>query len=166
MANTLVKIQTVTVGSGGAATISFTSIPQTYTDIKIVVSARTNHSDTQDVLFVKPNGSTSNLTYISVKGDGSATTANANNRLVTNGNTATANVFGSADIYIPNYASAQFKSILADGVQETDGTDGNRTLVGNLWSDTAAITSVVLAPVTGTLFLEYSSATLYGIKNT
>jgi len=37
MANTLKKIQTVTVGSGGAASIEFTSIPQTYTDLKLVV---------------------------------------------------------------------------------------------------------------------------------
>ena len=48
MANTFKKIQTVTVGSGGAASIDFTSIPQTYTDLKIVLSARTNRANATD----------------------------------------------------------------------------------------------------------------------
>jgi len=40
----MVAIQTVTVGSGGAANIEFTSIPQTYTDLVVVLSLRNNRS--------------------------------------------------------------------------------------------------------------------------
>ena len=38
MANTMKALQTVTVGAGGAATVTFSSIPQTYTDLILVVS--------------------------------------------------------------------------------------------------------------------------------
>ena len=42
---TMTPIQTVTVGSGGAANITFSNIPQTYTDLVIKISARSNRSD-------------------------------------------------------------------------------------------------------------------------
>ena len=57
--NTLVKIQTVTVGSGGASSIDFTSIPQTYTDLCLVYSARLTTTDTNWRL--KINGSASSI---------------------------------------------------------------------------------------------------------
>ena len=69
MANTFKKIQTVTVGSGGAATIEFTSIPQTYTDLKLVLSVR-NSVDSVDGL-IEFNGSTTSASSRMVVGDGS-----------------------------------------------------------------------------------------------
>jgi hypothetical protein len=169
MANTFVKIQTVTVGSGGAASIDFTSIPQTYTDLKIVVSARSTYSALVDTLFVKPNGLTTNGSSRWVIGDGSTASSSSaafNYVREINGNTATASTFASVEIYAPNYTSSNYKSFSSEGVSETNATSGVRLgLTAGLWSSTAAITSITLTATSGD-FVQYSTATLYGIKNT
>jgi hypothetical protein len=168
MANTFKKIQTVTVGSGGAASIQFTSIPQTYTDLKIVVSCRTNRADVKDYIAVRPNGSTSNDSSRTLSGDGSSASSDTESAVIlvaTTGGTATASVFGNADIYIPNYTSANNKSIYMDGVGENNATESRAQLSAGLWADTTAISSLDLVPFIGTLFSQYSTATLYGIAN-
>lgn len=168
MANTLKKISTVTVGSGGTGTISFTSIPQTYTDLKIVISSRTNRSDVKDYIAVRPNGSTSNDASTTLSGDGSTASSDVESATIlvtTTGGTATASVFGNAEIYINNYTSANYKSIHMDGVAENNATEARAQLSTGLWSSTSAITSIDLVPFIGTLFSEYTTATLYGISN-
>jgi len=168
MANTFVKIQTVTVGSGGASSIQFTSIPQTYTDLKIVVSCRTNRSDVKDYIAVRPNGSTTNDSSRTLSGDGTSASSDTESVVIlvtTTGGTATASVFGNADINIPNYTSANQKSISMDGVGENNATESRVQLSAGLWADTAAITSLDLVPFIGTLFSQYSTATLYGVSN-
>jgi len=164
MANTLKKIQTVTVGSGGSATIEFSSIPQTYTDLKIVVSARSTNADIDDHLFVKPNNSASNMTQRWLRGSGSAASSSTTVRFAIPGATSTASVFGNTELYIPNYTSANFKSFSGETVQETNATEAYQYLCAFLWSDTAAITSLVLDLSNGN-FAQYSSATLYGVSN-
>jgi hypothetical protein len=164
MANTFKKIQTVTVGSGGSATIEFSSIPQTYTDLKIVVSARSTNADIDDHLFVKPNNSASNMTQIWLRGSGSAASSSTSVRFAIPGATSTASVFGNTELYIPNYTSANFKSFSGETVQETNATEAYQYLCAFLWSDTAAITSLVLDLSNGN-FAQYSTATLYGVAN-
>ena len=164
MANTLLLIASNTVGAGGTGTVTFSSIPATYTDLLIKVSARTDNADSADYLYIKPNGSTANLTYRNIRGDSINAYSATTNRVVTGGSTSTSNTFGNTEIYIPNYASANFKSMSADSVQETNGTDGNRFLTAILWSDTTAISSLTFTPLVGTLFLQHSTFYLYGIK--
>lgn len=169
MANTFKKIQTVTVGSGGAANIEFTSIPQTYTDLKIVVSARSTYSALTDTLFVKPNGLTTNGSSKWIIGDGlnagASSSAAFNYVREINGNTATASTFASVEIYVPNYTSSNYKSFSSEGVTENNAGVGVRTgITAGLWSSTAAITSITLT-ATGGDFVQYSSATLYGVAN-
>jgi hypothetical protein len=164
MANTYKKIQTVTVGVGGSATIEFTSIPQTYTDLKVVLSGRSTNADIDDHLFVKPNNSASNMTQIWLRGNGSAASSSTNVRFAIPGATATASVFGNTELYFPNYTSSNFKSFSGETVQETNGTEAYQYLCAFLWSDTAAITSLVLDLLNGN-FAQYSSATLYGVAN-
>ena len=168
MANTFKKIQTVTVGSGGAASIQFTSIPQTYTDLKIVVSCRTNRADVKDYIAVRPNGSTTNDASITLSGDGTTASSDTESAVIivtTTGGTATSSVFGNADIYINNYTSANYKSIHMEGVAENNATESRIQLSAGLWSSTAAITSLDLVPFIGTSFSQYSTATLYGVAN-
>ncbi|CAB4157866.1 hypothetical protein UFOVP688_53 [uncultured Caudovirales phage] len=169
MANTFVKIQTVTVGSGGAATIDFTSIPQTYTDLKIVVSARTNRaSQVSDFLSITFNGSTTNRSGRELYGTGtsvgSGTVAILGGGLIV-GSTATASVFGSTEIYIPNYTSANNKSLSVDSVSENNGSEAYQDLLANLWANTAAITSISIFSNNSASFVQYTTATLYGIKS-
>jgi hypothetical protein len=78
--------------------------------------------------------------------------------------TDTANTFGNTDIYIPNYAGSANKSVSVDTVEENNGTTARALLGAILWSNTAAITALGLTPVSGS-FVQYSTATLYGIKN-
>jgi hypothetical protein len=162
MPNTYKKIASVVVGSGGTSTINFTSIPQTFTDLKIVVSARSTHADIDDHLFVKPNNSASNMTQRWLRGSGSAASSSTSVRFAIPGATSTASVFGNTELYIPNYTSANFKSFSGETVQETNATEAYQYLCAFLWSDTAAITSLVLDLSNGN-FAEYSTATLYGI---
>jgi hypothetical protein len=163
MALQLYKIATVEVGSAGASAIDFTSIPQGYTDLKLVISARTT---TDDYITVKFNGSSANFTTRHLYGTGSASASN-NDTLGIVGNatggTYTANAFASLDVYIPNYAGSTNKSFSADGVTENNATFALTTLRANLWTNTAAINQITIVSLTPYNFVQYTTATLYGI---
>jgi hypothetical protein len=168
MAVTYKLIQTITVGSGGAASIDFSSIPATYTDLELVFSIRTNRSGTTvDALGLKMNGVATNQTMRILYGDGS----NAGSQTDTTINTAvpasttTASVFGSGHFYIPNYASANFKSVSAESVNENNAALSYIYFVAGLWSQTTAINQLTLYSINSATILEFSSASLYGIKN-
>ena len=160
MANTFVKIQTVTVGSGGAAGIAFTSIPQTYTDLSVNLSLRSNSSaDTDDIVIFKINTVTTNQSGRFIYGTG--TTASSTTTSV-----STSNVFGNANLYFPNYTSSNNKSFSMDAVNENNTTNAYfQILHAGLWSSSAAITALEFLPTSGTLWVQYSTATLYGIKS-
>jgi hypothetical protein len=170
MATTFVKIATVTVGSGGAATIDFTSIPATYTDLKVIVSSRTNNTSTfGDALLVRFNSSTSD--YTSRRLYGSVGPNSVSGTTMYSGqassSTQTSNTFGNSELYIPNYRSTAAKSSSSDGVNENNSADAVTQFSANLWNPAtqAAITSITILPEVGTSFVQYSTATLYGIKN-
>jgi hypothetical protein len=148
MATTYQLISSVTVGSGGAASMGFTSIPATYTDLVVKVSARDDRALTVDGVLISFNGSTSNFTNKYLDGDGASTSSGTLARLTANapGATATGSVFGNGEIYIPNYASSNYKSFSGDSVTENNATAALAGLFANLWSDTAAITSITLTP--------------------
>jgi hypothetical protein len=165
MANTYTAIATVTVGSGGAASMTFSSIPQTYTDLKIVASGRSTAGSLD--INVKLNNQTTNFTRRVIYGDGTddlSTAISDNAWLYSNGSTYTASTFSNCEIYIPNYTSSNYKSISSDSAIENNATTAYLILNAGLWSDTSAITSIVLAQLSGN-FVEHSTATLYGIKN-
>ena len=169
MANTYTLIQTATVGSGGIANIEFVSIPQTYTDLQILVSLRSNTGTGDDVL-IRFNGLSTNLSSRTLYGTGSATGSSSyptGPALInyTAATSATASVFGNGSIYIPNYSGNTNKSISGDGVAENNATASVQMLAAGLWSETAAITQINILPNAGTLWVEHSSASLYGIKN-
>ncbi len=172
MANTFKKIQTVTVGAGGAATIDFTSIPQTYTDLKIVLSIRWSDAGT-DTLGVQFNSSTSGYSARWVTGNGASASSGSDTSSplalgyqALGGSGTTASVFGNAEIYIPNYTSSNNKSVMSDTVSENNATTAWQALNAGLWSNSAAITSVTLKPYSGAgTFVQYSTATLYGVSN-
>jgi hypothetical protein len=164
MANTYTLIASNTVGSGGAANIQFTSIPQTYTDLLIKISGRANDTGTNLVLTLN---ATSTISSIALRGYGSGYTSDTSTtavlRMVEPSN-FTASTFASAEIYIPNYTSSNNKSWSADGVIENNDTDSAQALIAGLTSIAVAITSITLAPITGS-FVQYSTAYLYGISN-
>jgi hypothetical protein len=165
MAVTYKLIKTVTVGSGGAASIDFTSIPQTYTDLMLVTSARS--TSTGLGVIAKFNGSSANYTGKYIEGNGSSTsggTLSINQAGNSVSSAYTASVFANNSLYIPNYTGSTFKSSSSDAVTENNATTSYLDFYANLWSDTSAITSIALTVSVGS-FAEFSSASLYGIKN-
>ena len=166
MPNTMTLISAVTVGSGGAASIEFTSIPSSFTDLHILASVRGSNNIATTGLNLRYNSSTSNYTYRRI--DGSGTTADSSSGAtpsiaVLQGANATANTFGNYSIYIPNYTANINKSAVGQAANENNGTNEYITLSNTLWSDTSAITSIQLVPSSGTI-LQHSTAYLYGIK--
>jgi hypothetical protein len=169
MAATYEAIATVTVGSGGAANIEFTSIPATYTDLLLKVSARVTVADFADSLTITFNSNTGNIYNERVlSGNGSTVVSAARTSqsswqyTLVPGSTATASTFGNFEFYIPNYAGSTNKSVSIDQVTENNATSASARLTAALFADTAAISSIKLAASTIT---QYSTATLYGIKN-
>lgn len=161
----------VTVGSGGAATISFTSIPSTYTDLVLKLSIRDAAASTRSIAQLTFNGSTSGYSSRAVYGVNGTSTGSATGGgtyidwTYSVGDTATASTFANNEIYIPNYAGSQNKSVSIDFAAENNSASANILgLAAGLWSNSAAITSITLTPSTPN-FLQYSTAYLYGVSN-
>jgi hypothetical protein len=149
------------------ASITFSNIPQTgYTDLKVVCSTRYTAGATGSDIQIKLNTLTTNFTYRTLFGSGSAASSgNGTDPVVglTAGSADTANTFGNTEIYIPNYTSSNFKSISSDSVTENNATLSYMGLYATLWSNTAAITSVTLFNPTPRSFAQYSTFYLYGL---
>lgn len=165
----LTLISTTTLGTA-TANIEFTSIPQTFTDLMISVSARTTGGSAGGYqTYVRFNGSTSNYSWRNLLGTGSTRTSqnSASDVLglkifMSNSNGDTAATFGNSFIYIPNYSSSNSKCVTAESISENNGTDATQTIATGLWNDSAAITTIRLFP-DSTSFATDTMASLYGI---
>jgi hypothetical protein len=168
MANTFKALSTVTVGSGGASTISFTSIPASYTDLCIILSCRSTASAAWVDGNLSLNSSSSNFSWTSMYSTGaSAVSGNENNNTSLGqivGNTSTANVFSNIKVYILQYLRDSAKPIHIDYGSENNATTAYRGQVSTVWDNTAAVNSVSFTLSSGN-FAQYSTATLYGVFN-
>jgi hypothetical protein len=167
MANTMTLIASSTVGAGGAASIDFTSIPSTYTDLVVKISGRTNNGGTVEGSTITFNGSN---TYSGryLQGDGSSATSGSQsivNTMLFTGASATSNTFGNSEMYIPNYLGTTQKSFSGDGVSENNATQSFAGLFAGLATLTSAITTITIAGNAGGSFVQYSTAYLYGVNN-
>jgi hypothetical protein len=169
MATTYTLISSVTVGSGGAANIEFTSIPATYTDLVILSSLRTTTSEAFDGIRMTFNNTSANRSIKRFYGLGSGSPGTSSNSYMMGSQASTAsntsNTFGNGFCYIPNYTSSNYKSASSDEVSETNATTAVVEIDANLWSDTSAITSIQLVSENSANFVQYSTAYLYGISN-
>jgi hypothetical protein len=162
-----VLLNKITVGSGGAASVTFSSIPQTgYTDLVVKLTGRNTSSG--DWFNISFNGSTANFNTRNIFGTGGAAVSNSRadgvEAFVNNNSSTTANTFSSSEIYIPNYTSSSNKSFSIDSVTENNGTTAYSILSAGLWSNSAAITSITLTPVANNL-AQNSTFYLYGVVN-
>lgn len=170
MAYTFVKIASINVGAGGASYLQFSSIPQNYTDLLIVCSLRGSYSYSGNLgLVLTVNSQTAgNAKNIEANGSGYASYTNASSAQAGTfgGNLITANSFSNTSIYITNYQSTGIKTFVADSAWEQNATSAFMNLIGSTITNGAAITSIILGDGTaGAGFTQYSTATLYGIKN-
>jgi hypothetical protein len=171
MPATYTLISSVTVGSGGAANIEFTSIPTTYTDLLVKTSTRTVGTSARfESIYLQFNSNASSYSYRMLQGSGSAASSgSASSRPElylgeTTQSIATASTFNNAEIYIPNYLSSNNKSVSVDNVQEDNQTTAYLFFFGGLWGNSASITSIKLITASSN-FAQHSTAYLYGISN-
>jgi hypothetical protein len=169
MPNTYTLITSTTVGSGGTAAITLSSIPSTYTDLLVKISGRGLQTGVQTTYDLRFNGSSANWDSSNARiyGNGAAATSDSTSPpyLFATGTTATANVFSNDEIYIPNYTTATlYKPVVTYTAAETNATTQYLGTQAGNWQDTAAITSITLTGVINN-FIQYTTVYLYGIAN-
>jgi len=166
-------IFTQTIGTNAPIAIGFNNIPQTFTDLKLLISARSNQASSTNKFFTYYMNGTQASIYSSrrLTGDGSSasSSAQANDTAIYINSTlpaasVTANTFCNLEIYIPNYTSANFKQIIIDGVLENNSTTAYQQMMAGLFRSTNPITSISLdVGDYGNGYVQYSTFSLYGI---
>lgn len=170
MANTMVALQNITVGSGGASTVTFSSIPQTYTDLVVKYSARSTAIYAAVDVYINFNDVAlgpqyrGNLVYGTGTSAGAASSTSSTWAGFISAGGSTASTFGNNEITIPSYASSTYKSVMVDGVSENNATEAYQEIVSNSWLNTSAINSLTLTPAYNS-FAQHSTFTLYGVYN-
>lgn len=157
-----------------AASVTFSSIPTTYTDLVVRISARSDRASVmnEEIRMRFNNSSASNYGHTALWGDGSVATSDfqANQGEIrkmrqATASTATSNTFGNTEIYIPNYLSSARKPIGATGVSESNSASGPILgVTAGLWNLTDAVNRIDILLQVGS-FVSGSSFFLYGIKN-
>lgn len=171
MPNTFELIASTTVGSGGAASIDFTSIPSTFTDLMLVTSCRSNRAAAAADLRFRLNGNTSSIySYRQLYGfSGGAGSDTTTTTFAVIGQTpaasSTASTFDNSSVYIPNYAGSTNKSYSIDNAWENNSASAwQLNLFAGLFASTTAVSSISVYISTGS-FVEHSTAYLYGVSN-
>lgn len=167
------SIATTTVGAGGVSSITFSSIPSTYTHLQIRFIARTNRATAvNDNVTISYNSDTNqnNYTYHDLVGLGTASAAYGTGAPTVNqmhsgsASGAASNIFGVGITDILDYTNTnKYKTLRNIGGVDTNG-DGRVAVTSGLWISTSVVTSITLVPAVGTSFNQYSSFALYGIK--
>lgn len=160
-------IETVTIGSGGASSIEFTSIPQDGTDLLVLLSSRPSVTNASQ-MKIAFSGVTGVYTYRYLRGSGSAVISSSTTNDyygwagAINNSSSTSNTFTNFSIYMPNYTSSAYKSYSVDSVSENNATEAWQTISAGIMNSTSAITSILLLNNLGN-FVEHSTASLYKV---
>ena len=161
-------IQTITLTSA-QATINLTSIPQTFTDLLVTFSLRTDRASLIDFFQLRVNGTTTGYSQRFLEGNGSSVISSVEtgqDKLLLetiNGATSTANTFSNSSLYIPNYTGSTNKTMSLNAVHEDNASTARQRLDAILWSNTSAITSLNLLLFSSRNYVAGSTISLYGI---
>jgi len=164
------SIATVTVGSGGAANVTFSSIPSTYQHLQIRYIVRSTQASTETGINARLNSDTgSNYAWHYLFGDGASAAAGAGstqtsiNLVNVAGGNATASSFAAGVLDVLDYANtSKYKTLRL--LQGWDGNGSGRVnLSSGLWMSTSANNAIQFYPSSGN-WAQYSSFALYGIK--
>ncbi len=164
------SIATTTVGAGGSSTITFSSIPSTYTHLQVRILARSTYPALNTSVIMRANSDTaSNYSYHSLSGDGATASSYGVATDVFGliqsypGSSAAANIFGVGVVDILDYANTnKYKTLRALQGGDSNGA-GMVGITSGVWMSTAAISTITINPSGGTA-IQYSSFALYGIK--
>jgi len=172
MANTYTLIQAQTLSSS-AASVTFSAIPATYTDLVLRMTTRMA-TGTFGEFSVQFNSDSSALYSDTILyGSGSATgsynnsgSTSLNGILNTEGTSQTANTFSNNELYIPSYTASQSKPVSAASATENNATTAYISANAGLYRSNTAISSITLIDnINSRSFASGSSFYLYGIKN-
>jgi len=167
------SISTVTVGAGGISTVTFSSIPSTYTHLQVRWIARSAGSESTPggslMTYAAPHAN--NFYYHALYGDGSSTASiNSGGTSFATlidyipGSGATSGIFGTGVFDILDYANTnKIKTFRSLGGFDANGS-GTVGLFSGANNDTSVITSLSFAMNSGNNLAQYSSFALYGIK--
>jgi hypothetical protein len=167
------SIATTTVGAGGTASITFSSIPSTYTHLQIRGIIRNDASGGGGAeATLQFNSNTSNyVTLHQIYGSGSSAVASSDltqpSRIYPSFNPksgATANVFSGFVMDILDYGNTnKNKTVRTLSGWDANG-DGFIIFRSGMWMNTSAISSITIGMESTFNFAQYSSFALYGIK--
>lgn len=166
MAATYVLIEAKTAPNSSTSAYTFSSIPQTYNDLALLVSAR-NQNANYGGYQVRVNGSTSNQGYQFFRGYSNTKQANYRTDMIDVANLPISNtsngVFSADAFYFPNYTSTTMsKNFTANSGNLYNTTDFSLRLSGATEWATTNITSIVVTLDVDT-FVQGSTFRLYGI---
>jgi len=155
--------------SSAAASVTFSAIPGTYTDLVLRTSIRSTQADTYGKVILRFNSDSSSIySYTDLQGSGSVAYSSrssgdsSNASIFWEGTSYTSNTFTSSELYLPNYTSTTSKPSSTFSTTENNATASWIGANADLYRNTSAITSITL---THTSFASGSSFFLYGIKN-
>lgn len=169
--NFMEPIATTLVGSGGAGTITFSDIPQTYKHLQLRIMARSANTSDTDYCNIQFNSDVSN-SYVQhrVTNNGSSLSAGADTGITRcivqrlSSDQSAANIFGAIIFDIIDYTNtSKMKTTRHFGGYDLNGT-GFTEYGSNLWRSTDSISSIFIYSQTGSGFKQYSRFSLYGIK--
>jgi len=163
--STEVAIATTTLSSA-SANITFSSIPATYTDLRLIVTGTESTTISKRIQFNSDTGT--NYSYTRINGNGTTAASQRGTSEGTGiryasdqyGDSASIPMFTAFDIF--SYAGSTYKTILAATSSDQNGGGYVQRTVG-LWRSTSAITTVSLVFASGATWDAGSTATLYGI---
>ena len=166
------SIATVTVGSGGASTITFSSIPSTYQHLQLRITARgLNSGDECQFQYTINDDFGNNYAWHLLRANGSGVFADgygtqdamrAQGRYP--GATATSNTFGVAVTDFTDYSNtSKNKTARTLGGSDRNGA-GQIYYTSSVWLNTSAINKIIIGNSDGSGMAQYSSFALYGIK--
>lgn len=163
------------VGSAGASTITFSSIPATYKHLQLRCIAQTDRAtysiDNVKIRFNSDSGSNYSRHALAGNGSSAYTDAGASQTEMlspTISSSAGGSIFGTFVMDVTDYAStSKYKTIRALGGEDVNGTiagqPGYLALWSGAWLNTSAVNSITLTPLVGSVFTQYSQFALYGI---
>jgi hypothetical protein len=171
---TMTKIDSYTVGSGGIASVTFSNIPQHYTDLKIVISARDTNANSGNffaniVMLLNSDSNTQNYGWTlgySLSGTMAAISTGLSGGyyvIYNPSSSATASTFGNSQTTILNYSSNRYKPISDESQAEGNSLATFLSISTGIWRNTSPVTSLTFQSMT--LFAQHSTITVYGVQS-
>ena len=151
--------------------VSLTSIPQTYTDLLLKLSVRTNRDldGFGDMLIRFNSSSTSDYRNVMIQGNGStsggstSTTDNCIYYVLASSVPSNSYFFNNGELLVPNYAGNKYKSIQATNVAERNTSTGIVRIHAGVYPYTTAVSSIDISDGNGAYMQPYSKFSLYGV---